>query len=88
MSCLTILFSMFANHQIIHQATHNVDCQPGVCRWPVHLPQGFVRVCVGEHTHFISLHCEYFHSVLITTTSVFGPLFGPTPLYTMIKCPE
>ena len=33
MSCMTILFSKFANQQIRHQATHNVGCQPGDCIW-------------------------------------------------------
>ena len=30
-SCMTILFSKLANHQIRHQATHKMDCQPGDC---------------------------------------------------------
>ena len=28
-------FSKLANHQIKHQATHKVGCQPGDCRWPL-----------------------------------------------------
>ena len=39
---MTLLFSMFANHQTGHQATRKVDCQPGDCRWPVNITQEFV----------------------------------------------
>ena len=38
--CMTILFYMLAYHQIRHQDTCNVGCQPGDCRWSVNLPQG------------------------------------------------
>ena len=43
---MTIHFSVLANHQVRHQATHNVGCQPGDCRGPVNLPQGFVWTCI------------------------------------------
>ena len=33
----------------------NVGYQPGDCRWIFNLPQGFVWVCMGWHTHFITL---------------------------------
>ena len=36
-------FSKRANHQIRHQATYKVSCQPG----HFILPQGFVWVCLG-----------------------------------------
>ena len=38
--------SMLANHQIRHNATHKVSCQPGDCRWPFNLSLG---VCVGMY---------------------------------------
>ena len=41
-SCMTILFSMLAKHQIKHQATCKVGCQPGNCRWPLNLPWEFL----------------------------------------------
>ena len=37
--------SIHANHQIKHQATRNVGCQSGDCRWPLYHLQGFVWVC-------------------------------------------
>ena len=45
-------FSKLANHQIRHQATHvhKVGCQAG----HLNLPQGFVWLCIWEHTHFIT----------------------------------
>ena len=41
------ILSKFANHQIRHQVTHKVGCQPGDCIWSLELPQGFVWVCMG-----------------------------------------
>ena len=38
----------------VHQATREVGCQPGDCRWPLNLPPGFVWVFTGQHTHFIT----------------------------------
>ena len=46
-SCMTSL-AMLVNHQIKHQATHNMDSQPGDCRWLFNLPLGFVSVCTGN----------------------------------------
>ena len=51
---MTIHFSKLANHPLGHQATRKVGCQPGDCRWPLNLPQGFVWVCMDEYTHFIT----------------------------------
>ena len=42
-----ILFSMLANHQVKHQATQKVGCQPSDCRWPLILPQVL----------WVSMHC-------------------------------
>ena len=53
-SYMTILFSMLANHLIRHQAKCKVGCQLGDRGWPFNLPQGFVWVCMGKHTHFIT----------------------------------
>ena len=39
-------FSTLANHQIRHQATHKVSCQPGDCKWPLLCSSG---VCVGMY---------------------------------------
>ena len=50
----TILFPILANHQIRHQASHREGCQPGNCRWSLYLPRGFVWVCMGWHTYFIT----------------------------------
>ena len=48
-------FSMLTNHQIrYHQATHTVGCQVGDYRSSLNLPQGFVWVYIGLHTHFIT----------------------------------
>ena len=44
MSCMTILFSLLANHKGRHQATSNKGCQTGDRRWTLNLPQGFVIV--------------------------------------------
>ena len=39
-SFMAILFYILANHQIQHQATREVGCQPGDCRSSLNLPQG------------------------------------------------
>ena len=39
-------FSKLANHQIRHQATHKVGCQPGACIWSFQYSSG---VCVGMY---------------------------------------
>ena len=59
-------FSKLANHQIRHQATHKVGCQPDDYS---NLSQGFVWVCMGSYTHLItpkriSLKPEYPKSIL------------------------
>ena len=43
------------NHQIRHQATHNMGCRPGDWRCSVNLPQGFVWVCMGWHALYYLL---------------------------------
>ena len=35
------------NHQIRHQATRKVSCQPGDCRWQLNLPQINIRNCTN-----------------------------------------
>ena len=45
-SCMTLLISMLANHQIWHRVTHKTGCQPGDCRWPLKSSTG---VCVGMY---------------------------------------
>ena len=41
MSCMTILFSKLANHQIRHQATHKEGCKPaGDCTWSLQSSSG------------------------------------------------
>ena len=42
-SCITILFSVLANHKIRHQAPCKVNCQPGDCRQQL---KSFLEVCV------------------------------------------
>ena len=39
-------FSKLANHQIRHQATHKVGCQPGACIWSLQYSSG---VCLGMY---------------------------------------
>ena len=39
-------FSKFTNHQIRHEATHKVGCQPGDCIWSLESSSG---VCVGKY---------------------------------------
>ena len=39
-------FSKLTNHQIRHQATHKVGCQPGDCIWSLYCSSG---VCVGMY---------------------------------------
>ena len=46
-------FSKFANHQIKHQATHKVGCQPGDCIWSLESSSG---VCVGIYGLTYSLY--------------------------------
>ena len=47
---------MPASHPIGHQTTRKVHCQPGDCRWPFNLVQGFVWVSIGGHSlHTLSL---------------------------------
>ena len=41
------IFSKLANHQISHQATHKLGCQPGDCIWSLLSYSGFVWVCMG-----------------------------------------
>ena len=42
MSCVTILFSILANHNYYHnQAIRKVHCQPGDRGWPLYLPQWY-----------------------------------------------
>ena len=48
-----LVFPKLANHQIRHQATCQVGCQPGDCiNASGHsiLPQAFMWVCMGLHT--------------------------------------
>ena len=46
-------FSKLANHQIRHQATNKVGCQPGDCIWPLQSSSG---VCVGMYGLIYSLY--------------------------------
>ena len=48
------VFSKLANHQIRHQATHKVGCQPGDCIWSL---QSSTGVCVGMY----GLTCLLYH---------------------------
>ena len=49
-------FSKLASHQIKHQATHKVDCQPGDCMWSLFSSSG---VCVGMYgLTYLSLRFE------------------------------
>ena len=52
MSCMSIFFSMLANHWVRHQAMHKVSYQPGDCRQSLNLPGGA---------------CDYMWVNLITT---------------------
>ena len=48
-------FYKLPNQQIRHQATHKVGCQPEDFAYGhVNLPQGFVWVCMGQYTHFVT----------------------------------
>ena len=47
------IFSEFATHQIRHQATHEMGCQPGDCIWSLQYSFG-VCVRMYELTHFIT----------------------------------
>ena len=53
-------FSKIANHQIRHQATYKVGCQPGDCIWSFQFSSG---VCAGIYGIIYPL---YHHLVLIT----------------------
>ncbi len=39
-------FSELPNHQIRHQATDKVGCQPGDCMWSLYISHGFVWVTI------------------------------------------
>ena len=45
-------FSMLADHQIRHKATHKMGCQLGDCTWLFNLPWGLCG-CVWVNTHFM-----------------------------------
>ena len=49
-SCMTMFFFFLklANHQIRHQATHKVGCQPGDCIWSLYFSAG---VWVGTYMY-------------------------------------
>ena len=74
---MTMLFSVFANHQIKHQDTLNVGCQPGACRWQLIFLRdvfGYVWVDVlslfpGEYFDYCisSLMCSAHGSKIIQT---------------------
>ena len=55
-SCMTIHFSMLATHQLRHQATRKVGCQPGDCKWWT--LKSSSGVCVGMY----GLICSLCHS--------------------------
>ena len=46
-------FSKLANHQIRHQATHKVGCQPGECIWSL---SSSLEVCVAMYALTYSLY--------------------------------
>ena len=63
MSCMTILFSKFANHQSRHQATSKMGCQPGDLTLKVSknhckkiLMRSVVVLISGKVTDVVNLH--------------------------------
>ena len=59
-------FSKLANHQIRHQATHKVSCQPGDCKWQFQ-SSSWVGVGIYGLTH--SLYHPWGCSVMIDTST-------------------
>ena len=53
MLCMTILSSFLAHHHCTHQATHEWAINLVITDGHFNLPQLFVWVCIGSHTHFI-----------------------------------
>ena len=51
--CTTILFPMLAIHQIKHQATCQMGCHPGDCKWPLKSSSG---TCVRMYGSTYSLY--------------------------------
>ena len=53
---MTILSSFLAHHHCTHQATHERAVNLVIADGHFILPQLFVWVCIGFHTHFIQYY--------------------------------
>ena len=62
---MTVLFLKSANHQIRHQATHKVGCQPGDCTWSLGLnifysSQDMINDQTEQKAMFSPLHGHFY----------------------------